>query len=114
LLGDRSGIVTTLAGDRGSLIQYGFPDVTGLQGSAYPDLLRAADTLLKPPADPLHAPGRSGLMSPPGHHVIFGHGISPHEMQGPEGRPISVDDVAEQVAPLVADGRDITLYSCYA
>ncbi len=114
LLGDGTGIVSTLANGRGPLVQPGFDDVTGLKASEYPDFLRAADTLLMPPADALHATGSHGLMSPPGHHVIFGHGISPDEMLGPDNQPVGVDDVAAQVAPLVADGRDVTLYSCFA
>ncbi|MBN3753603.1 LWXIA domain-containing protein [Paraburkholderia sp. Tr-20389] len=111
---DGSGIVTTLAGDRPALMQPGFDDVTGLAATDHPEFLRPADTLLMPPDDPLHAIGARGLMSPPGHHVIFGHGISPDDMLGPHGVPIGVDEVAARVAPLLEDGQDVTLYSCYA
>ncbi|MFM0289909.1 LWXIA domain-containing protein [Paraburkholderia megapolitana] len=114
LLGDRTGVVSTLANGRKPIVQVGFHDVTGLKASQHPDFLRPADTLLVPPADVLHEVGSNGVMSPPGHHVIFGHGISPETMQGPDGQPISVDEVAAQVAPRLADGQEVTLYSCYA
>ncbi|PMS12943.1 DUF4781 domain-containing protein [Trinickia caryophylli] len=114
LLADGSGVVTTLARDGRALIQPGFDDVTGLSANEHPEFLRPAETLLMPPDDPLHAVGERGLMSPPGHHVIFGHGISPDEMLGPDGHPITVDDVAARVAASLEPGQDVTLYSCYA
>ncbi|MEM5344663.1 LWXIA domain-containing protein [Paraburkholderia azotifigens] len=114
VMADGSGIVTTLAGDRPALLQPGFDDVTGIAATDHPEFLRPADTLLMPPDIPLHAVGARGLMSPPGHHVIFGHGISPDEMLGPDGVPIGADEVAARVAPLLEDGQDVTLYSCYA
>ncbi|EGD01723.1 peptidoglycan-binding LysM, partial [Burkholderia sp. TJI49] len=47
------------------------------------------------------------------HHVVFGHGISADVMQGPEGRPLTPDEVAARVAPHLAPGQDVTLYSCF-
>ncbi|KVA04661.1 peptidoglycan-binding protein LysM [Burkholderia latens] len=106
------GIVTTTIHGR-SVLQPGFDDVTGIDATQHPEFLRPADTLLMPADDPLHAVGARGLMSPPGHHVVFGHGISADAMLGPDGRPLTPDEVAERVAPHLEPEQDVTLYSCY-
>ncbi|MDR6500852.1 LysM repeat protein [Burkholderia ambifaria] len=106
------GVVTTTVHGQ-SVLQPGFDDVTGVDATQHPEFLRPADTLLMPPDDPLHAIGARGLMSPPGHHVVFGHGMSADAMLGPEGRPMTPDEVAERVAPLLEPEQDVTLYSCF-
>ncbi|WP_239511398.1 hypothetical protein [Burkholderia sp. JP2-270] len=106
------GVVTTTVHGQ-SVLQTGFDDVTGVDATQHPEFLRPADTLLMPSDDPLHAIGARGLMSPPGHHVVFGHGMSADAMLGPEGRPITPDEVAERVAPHLEPGQDVTLYSCF-
>ncbi|RQR32998.1 LWXIA domain-containing protein [Burkholderia sp. Bp9142] len=106
------GVVTTTIHGQ-SVLQPGFDDVTGVDATQHPEFLRPADTLLMPGTDPLHAIGARGLMSPPGHHVVFGHGMSADAMLGPEGRPLTPDDVAERVAPHLEPGQDVTLYSCF-
>ncbi|MDS0861907.1 LWXIA domain-containing protein [Burkholderia pseudomultivorans] len=106
------GIVTTTVHGQ-SVLQPGFDDVTGIDAKLHPEFLRPVDTMLMPESDRLHAIGQRGLMSPPGHHVVFGHGISADVMQGPEGRPLTPDEVAERVAPHLAPGQDVTLYSCF-
>ncbi|RQR29783.1 LWXIA domain-containing protein [Burkholderia sp. Bp9143] len=106
------GVVTTTIHGQ-SVLQPGFDDVTGIDATQHPEFLRPADTLLMPADDPLHPIGARGLMSPPGHHVVFGHGISADAMLGPEGRPLTPDEVAERVAPHLEPGQDVTLYSCF-
>ncbi|MBR8343568.1 LWXIA domain-containing protein [Burkholderia ambifaria] len=106
------GVVTTTIHGK-SVLQPGFDDVTGVDATQHPEFLRPADTLLMPPDDPLHPIGARGLMSPPGHHVVFGHGMSADAMLGPEGRPLTPDEVAERVAPHLEPGQDVTLYSCF-
>lgn len=106
------GVVTTTVHGQ-SVLQPGFGDVTGIDATQHPEFLRPADTLLMPPDDPLHPIGARGLMSPPGHHVVFGHGISADAMLGPEGHPLTPDEVAERVAPHLEPGQDVTLYSCF-
>lgn len=106
------GVVTTTVHGQ-TVLQPGFEDVTGVDATQHPEFLRPADTLLMPADDPLHAIGARGLMSPPGHHVVFGHGISADAMLGPDGRHLSPDEVAERVAPLLEPDQDVTLYSCY-
>ncbi|RKU05237.1 LWXIA domain-containing protein [Burkholderia sp. Nafp2/4-1b] len=106
------GVVTTTIHGQ-SVLQPGFGDVTGIDATQHPEFLRPADTLLMPADDPLHPVGARGLMSPPGHHVVFGHGISADAMLGPDGRPLTPDEVAEGVAPHLEPGQDVTLYSCF-
>ncbi|WP_175921171.1 LWXIA domain-containing protein [Burkholderia latens] len=106
------GVVTTTIHGK-SVLQPGFDDVTGIDATQHPEFLRPADTLLMPADDPLHAVGARGLMSPPGHHVVFGHGISADAMLGPDGRPLTPDEVAERVAPHLEPDQDVTLYSCF-
>ncbi|NTX31251.1 DUF4781 domain-containing protein, partial [Burkholderia pyrrocinia] len=106
------GVVTTTVHGQ-SVLQTGFDDVTGVDATQHPEFLRPADTLLMPSGDPLHAIGARGLMSPPGHHVVFGHGMSADAMLGPEGRPLTPDEVAERVAPHLEPEQDVTLYSCF-
>ncbi|RQS23430.1 LWXIA domain-containing protein [Burkholderia sp. Bp8998] len=105
-------MTTTIHGD--SVLQQGFDDVTGVDATQHPEFLRPADTLLMPAGDPLHPIGARGLMSPPGHHVVFGHGMSADAMLGPEGRPVTPNEVAERVAPHLEPGQDVTLYSCFS
>ncbi|AOI63033.1 peptidoglycan-binding protein LysM [Burkholderia territorii] len=104
-------LTTTIHGH--SVMQPGFDDVTGIDATQHPEFLRPADTLLMPADDPLHSIGARGLMSPPGHHVVFGHGISADAMLGPDGRPMTPDEVAGRVAPVLEPGQDVTLYSCF-
>lgn len=106
------GVVTTTIHGQ-SILQTGFDDVTGVDATQHPEFLRPADTLLMPPGDPLHAIGARALMSPPGHHVVFGHGMSADAMLGPEGRPLTPAEVAARVAPHLEPGQDVTLYSCF-
>ncbi|WP_321790921.1 LWXIA domain-containing protein [Burkholderia pyrrocinia] len=106
------GVVTTTVHGQ-TVLQTGFDDVTGVDATQHPEFLRPADTLLMPSGDPLHAIGARGLMSPPGHHVVFGHGMSADAMLGPEGRPLTPDEVAGRVAPHLEPGQDVTLYSCF-
>ncbi|WP_446901680.1 LWXIA domain-containing protein [Burkholderia sp. YIM B11467] len=106
------GVVTTTIHGQ-SILQTGFDDVTGVDATQHPEFLRPADTLLMPPSDPLHAIGARALMSPPGHHVVLGHGMSADAMLGPEGRPLTPDEVAARVAPHLEPGQDVTLYSCF-
>ncbi|MGU7810681.1 LWXIA domain-containing protein [Burkholderia sp. AW49-1] len=106
------GVVTTTIHGH-SVLQPGFDDVTGIDATQHPEFLRPADTLLMPDTDPLHAIGARGLMSPPGHHVVFGHGMSADAMLGPAGRPLTPAEVAERVAPHLEPGQDVTLYSCF-
>ncbi|WP_322023980.1 LWXIA domain-containing protein [Burkholderia sp. BCC1977] len=105
-------MTTTIHGD--AVLQPGFDDVTGVDATQHPEFLRPADTLLMPAGDPLHPIGARGLMSPPGHHVVFGHGMSADAMLGPEGRPVTPNEVAERVAPHLEPGQDVTLYSCFS
>jgi hypothetical protein len=110
-IADGGVVTTTIHGQ--SVLQPGFDDVTGIDATQHPEFLRPADTLLMPADDPLHPVGARGLMSPPGHHVVFGHGISADAMLGPDGRPLTPDEVAERVAPHLEAGQDVTLYSCF-
>ncbi|WP_118183123.1 LysM peptidoglycan-binding domain-containing protein [Paraburkholderia phosphatilytica] len=108
------GVMSTRDGSDTTILSPTYDDVTGVPASESPQFLRPADTLLMPESDPLYQRGVDGLMSPPGQHVIFGHGISADEMLGPDGEPVSVDTVAALVAPRLGPDEDVTLYSCYA
>ncbi|HYS68394.1 MAG TPA: hypothetical protein VEN30_31855, partial [Paraburkholderia sp.] len=109
-----AGILTTRPQGKAPVWQDGYHDVTGIAAGDHPEFLRPVDTSLVPPGDPLHARGASGVMAPPDHHVVLGHGMSANEMQGPDGLPVKVEDVAAGLAPLLAEGQDVTLYSCYS